>query len=88
MSTPADVAAWMAEEVRTKGELYQEDAVGVIESRFGSEYVYDNENGNLAISKAVLAEFRRITKGDVVWVRSERYWRKRETGDEPGRQQE
>lgn len=87
MSAPAEVAAWMAAEVRTKGELYQEDAVSVIEDRFGRDYVYDNEQGNPAISRAVLAAFRKLSDSDIVWDRTERCWRLREAGDEPGRLQ-
>ncbi len=78
----------MANEVRTKGELYQEDAVDAIERRFGAEHLYDNANGNLAISKPVLTAFRHITESDVIWIRSERYWRRRERADEEGRQQD
>lgn len=87
MSTPAEVAAWMAHEVRSNGELYQQEAVDTIERRFGVEHVYDNANGNQAISKAVLAAFRRLTEKDVIWVKNGRYWRLRDAHDEEGRQQ-
>ncbi len=88
MSTPAEVAEWMANEVRSKGELYQQDAVDAIERLFGADHVYDNENGNPAISKPVLAAFRKLTESDVIWIRGERYWRRREQADEPGRRQD
>ena len=88
MRSPEEVAAWMANEVRTKGELYQEDAVDAIERRFGKEHLYDNANGNLSISKAVLTAFRNLTEADVIWIRGERYWRRRERADEQGRQQD
>ena len=87
MAEVNEIAEWMAAEVRRVGELYQEDAVDQIERKFGSDYVYDNENGNPAISKSVLAEFRNLTAEDIIWVRGDRYWRRREEGDEPGRQQ-
>jgi hypothetical protein len=35
-----------------KGEPYQEDLTWEIERRFGSEFVYENVNGNSAISRA------------------------------------
>jgi hypothetical protein len=88
VSTPAEAAEWMANEVRTKRELYQEDAAFSIERKFGKEHIYDNENGNPAISKAVLVIFRKLTEADVIWVRSERYWRLREKGDETTRLQD
>lgn len=87
MSTAVDVANWMANEVREKRELYQQDAVYAIEQKFGAEHIYDNERGNQAISKPVLLAFRKISAEDVIWVRQGRYWRLRERADESGRQQ-
>ncbi|WP_199858184.1 hypothetical protein [Limnothrix sp. PR1529] len=83
-----DVAEWMLKQIEGKGEIYQGDVVWEIQAEFGGEFVYENENFNLAISPAVLKEFRKITADTVVWSRGERMWRKRDTSDEPGRQQE
>jgi len=66
--------------------LYQEEIVIDIENEFGEPYCYYNENGNLAISKTVLKEFRKLTP-DYVWDRSERYWRKREKGEDLNKRQ-
>jgi len=85
---PADVAAWMVSEIQKDGVLYQDSVVGDIEQRFGTEFVYQNENGNPAIRRDVLTAFRKLTADDVVWERGERLWRKRATWDEPGRQQD
>jgi Family of unknown function (DUF6953) len=85
--TDLDVAKWMAERVKEHGELHQADVVYEIEERFGSQFVYENENGNQAISRDVLQAFKELTEHDVVWCRGDRYWREREAGDEPGRQQ-
>ena len=85
--TPSDVAAWMAEELDRVEYLYQETAVYEIQTRFGDEFVYTNDNGNLAISREVLREFRKLTADTVVWERGERYWRFRESYDSPGRRQ-
>lgn len=84
---PKSVAEWMLDEVARVGFLYQETAVYDISENFGGEFTYENESGNLAISKAVLTEFRKISEKSVVWERGERMWRKREAYDEPGRQQ-
>jgi hypothetical protein len=35
--------------------------------------VYENENGNLAINRQVLKEFRKLTEKTVVWERGVRY---------------
>src|SRR5262245_34904677 len=37
---------------------------------FGDEFVYNNQNGNLAIRQIVLGKFRKLTKGKADWSRS------------------
>lgn len=86
-SKPLDVAKRMLSELDTHHVLYQEEIVYDIQSRFGEDFVYYNANGNLAITQNVLKAFREMTGEDVVWMRSDRYWRRRESYDEPGRQQ-
>lgn len=78
----------MLDELRREKYLYQEIAVAEIETRFGASFVYENENGNLAISREVLAAFRKLTENSVVWERGERCWRMRERFDERGRAQD
>jgi hypothetical protein len=87
MASVQEIATWMATEVETKGELYQEEAACEIEHRFGSEFVYENDNGNSAISREVLKEFRKLTP-NVIWDASERYWRERTKFDGGGRRAE
>ena len=85
--TPAAVARWMLDEFeRQDGYLAQEDAADTIGSKFGTAFVYDNENGNLAIDRKVLDAFRKLTAETVVWDRGERAWRRRDLNDPPGRQ--
>ena len=86
-STTQDVAEWMLSKLDKQPLLYQEVVVYEIERRFGAEFTYINNNGNIAITRGVLDAFRRLTGDDVVWVLSDRYWRRRQPGDEPGRQQ-
>lgn len=82
MVNASDVAQWMLAELEKSSCLYQEDAVHRIKSKFGGEFVYENENGNPAISRKVLAEFRRLTEGKVMWDRYEKFWQKLEPGEE------
>lgn len=43
--------------------------------KFGEEYVYENENGNLAISRKVLNEFKKLKDvNGIEWDRSDRCW--------------
>lgn len=80
------VAGWMLEKLESSGSIYQEDVVYEIKDLFGSEFTYENENGNLAIEQKVLAEFRKLTENTVVWERDERVWRWRQDYDSAGRQ--
>lgn len=41
----------------------KKDIVWKIQERFGQEFIHENENGNLAIGKDVLKEFRKLTEG-------------------------
>jgi hypothetical protein len=83
-----DVARWMQAEFEKTGFLYQDTVVRKIKNKFGDEFVYKNANGNLAISKAVLKEFRRLTETTAVWDRGVRQWRRRRPSDPKSRQVE
>lgn len=82
-----DVASWMLAEVKREDTLYQETAAYEILERFGEEFTYYNANGNIAIGKDVLAAFLVLSEEDVVWIKSQRYWRLRTADDAPGREQ-
>lgn len=85
--TPEVIAQWMLEELKRVNYLYQETVVYDIASKFGEEFTYHNQNGNLAIDRQVLREFRKLTGDRVVWERGERLWRFRESYDPPGKRQ-
>jgi len=87
VATATDAAQWMLAQVRAEGILYQQVAVYEIMEQFGDEFIYYNANGNPAIVKDVLSEFRRLTGDSVVCSRSDRCWRLREEHDEAGRRQ-
>lgn len=87
MTTPREVAQWMVEELEKHRALYQDVAVYEIEKRFGEGFTYINQNGNLAIDRKVLKEFRALTNDSVVWQRGEKAWRFRQAYDSPGREQ-
>jgi len=70
-----------------KREPYQEEAAFEIQKRFPEHFIYTNENGNPAISKDVLREFRKLTGDAVFWERSYRCWRRPAKGDPEGRRQ-
>ena len=89
MATEQDAAVLMLRTmVKLGGYLDQQEAVYTLQGEFGDRFLYYNANGNLAINADVLKAFRKITNDDVVWDKSSRAWRKRETGDSPSRQQD
>ena len=89
MTTVREVAEWMFSHFETSKYLYQESIVCKIKEKFGRDFVYTNENGNYAIGKDVLKEFRKLSEGKVVWERGDRAWRKlRENETYKGRQVE
>jgi len=87
-ASPADVAKWMFDQLENSNskELDQQDAVVGIQKEFGKDFLYQNANGNLAINRKVLDEFRTLTANSVVWEKSG-YWRNRTPHDPPGRRQ-
>lgn len=86
--TPKDVAEFMITKLEESNYLYQEYIAHDIDTDFGGDFTYINENGNLAIDNKVLTAFRQLTEGKVVWDRREKAWRFRESSDSSGRQQE
>ncbi|MFV1355721.1 hypothetical protein ABFV47_01430 [Mycolicibacterium fortuitum] len=64
----------MVDRIRAEKREYQDTMVHEIETRFGSEWVYDNENGNPAIASKVLTQFRKLHAGSIEWDRWERCW--------------
>jgi len=76
----------MKRELDRNGCLYQAEIVYEIEKRFGAGFIYINNNGNSAIDRKVLKEFRQLTP-NVIWERNARCWRPRERHDDPGRMQ-
>ena len=57
-----DAAEWMLQMLDKRGSLPQDEAASSIKKNFGHEFVYENDSGNPAISKAVLTEFRKLTE--------------------------
>lgn len=85
--TTKDVAQWMFDEVLNNDYLEQGAVVGVILKKFGNDFVYQNDNGNLAVEKKVLTEFNNLSGDKVVWLKGEKAWTPRKEHHKPGRQQ-
>ncbi len=79
------IAEWMVTALQKDGCLYQDDVVDYLVKKKEEDFLIENNDGNQVLSKPVLNEFLKLTKDDVVWVRSDFYWRYRVAEDEPGR---
>lgn len=75
-----------ASKIESDGCTYQEDVVDFLVRADAESLLRENADGNLVLSREVLAEFKKLTAADVVWVRADRYWRYRVPEDEPGRE--
>ncbi len=94
IATPKEVAHWMLAQLGEHEELLHVEAVAEIKRLFGPEFVYIGTNGEMAIDRRVLIQFRKLSGNTVVWVTEHggaywpgAYWRKRISGDSPGRTQ-
>jgi hypothetical protein len=85
--TPKVVASWMLAKLESDRQIDQAYIASDILDRFGEGFIYYTGSGNIAISKDVLAEFRKLTGDEVIWDRRWKTWRFREPGDDPGRMQ-
>lgn len=85
MATDVEVAKWMFERLKADGQLSHRAAVSGIREQFGDQFLYKNENSNLAISKSVLKELTKLHAGTVKWVSHRRQhcwcWLKTESED-------
>ncbi len=79
------VVDWMLNHLKKDGCLYQDDVVDFLVKQKLEQYLRENTDGNLVLGKELLAKFLVPTKDNVVWVRSDFYWRYRVAEDEPGR---
>ncbi|MCW3055541.1 MAG: hypothetical protein JWN14_4711 [Chthonomonadales bacterium] len=90
--TPKQVAEWMITQLEEADELPQKGAALQIQEQFGDDFVCLDAYGDLGIARRVLYQFRKLTIDDVVWVTepdnwTTGFWRKRGSGDRPGRKQ-
>ncbi|GAB2938173.1 DUF6953 family protein [Hafnia psychrotolerans] len=80
-----DIAQWMLKKLSKEGCVYQDDVVDYLIKSKDESHLIENADGNQVLGRPLLNEFLKLTKDDVVWVRSGFYWRYRVAEDEPGR---
>ena len=79
-----DVAGWMVVTASKSkyGILEQHMVVRYLQKNY-PDLVSTSKTGGWAIDPAVLAAFRKLTEGVLVWSRSELRWRARGKGEDP-----
>ena len=73
-ATPGEVAARLWELLRADGILPHDGAVSDIRMRFSERYLLEDEHGSIAIDRAVLAAFERLTQGRAAWDQDAQTW--------------
>ncbi len=80
------VAEWMVSELNRQGCLYQDDVDDRLVKTKHEDLLRENAEGSLVVGTKLLKEFRKLTEKDVVWVRTDFYWRFRVAEDDAGRE--
>ena len=88
MTAPADIGAWMLEEIEQGGHLDQFIAVRSIQELYGEEFVYRNTGAEPGNCPAVLRAFNKVSGDRVIWCRTSKRWEMRKPGQRPGRSQD
>lgn len=70
------VAEWLLKQIENVAprHAYQNQLVVKIRKDFGSEWSYQNDNGNWAISKEVLKEFGKLKYPNLQWHSGSQSW--------------
>ncbi|GAA1053948.1 DUF6953 family protein [Dietzia natronolimnaea] len=75
MAKATEIALWMIDQFKDRQTISQHTMAMGIRKNFGPEWLYRNQNGNPAIDRKVLAEFRKLRDDSIEWDRSTQDWR-------------
>lgn len=75
-ATAASIGAWLLRciEEAAPRHFYQSHAVARIRKDFGEKWSYKNQNGNWAISREILGEFRKLKYPNIQWDKNVQSW--------------
>lgn len=85
MSDVNVVIDWMLSQLNQDTCLYQDDVVDYLVKNNLEQFTIENSDGNQVLCKEILSAFKKRTTDNIVWVRTDLYWRFRVPEDEPGR---
>lgn len=76
-----EVAVWLINEIKQKGQLKRAEAVDKIESTFSSKFIALTQKGNKSINESVLRNFRDLKDHTISWNVGEQAWFSHTNGD-------
>lgn len=77
MSSPKEVAQYMAHVIKSSGIEHERDLIPDVEDQFGSDGVETDKEGNAAIRRDVLEEFWEAESDSIEWDEAKRSWKHR-----------
>jgi hypothetical protein len=84
--TTEEAAHWMFAQLDANRFIYQEEAATYLINLQDEALAYFDGNGNICVGKSVLSAFNKLTP-EIVYERTDKFWRHRLSTDQPGRQQ-
>jgi len=82
---PEEVAVWLINEIKNRGQLKRSEAVDTVESAFSPKFVISSPGGNKSLSKTVMVSFRNLRDDTIQWNAGEQAWISDKNGDPSGR---
>lgn len=68
------IAERLVQIIEERHDLYQVDAVEIIESEFGSEFIRESTSGGSSIDPRILQAMKTLSD-EIEWVRPGKLWR-------------
>ena len=68
------IAERLVQIIEERHDLYQVDAVEIIESEFGSEFIQESTSGGSSIDPRILQAMKTLSD-EIEWVRAGKLWR-------------
>lgn len=69
-----EIAVWLINEIKSKGSLQRVEAVPVIESTYGKEFITISKGGNKTLKDSVLQKFRELKDDSISWNVGKQAW--------------
>lgn len=71
---PTQIATRLVEIIEQRHELYQIDAVAIVESEFGSEFIRESTSGGSSIDPRIRRAMK-VLSDEIEWIQTGKLWR-------------